>query len=369
MIRMRILSVLGLLGLAALAVAADVRPSDDWPIFRGNALQNGVAATTLSNPLKLRWKYRARDGVEATAAIAHGVAYVADLDGNLAALGLADGKPKWTYHAGSFKAPPSVADGRVYVGDSDGVFHCLDAATGKQLWTFQSGADISSGANFAKDAVLFGSSDQTLYCVSKEGKPRWQFKIEGGPVLGSPAVIGDRTFASGCDSTLHVLDTATGKELSATELGGQVGATAALAGDRLYVGTMTKQVLAVDWKKGDIAWKFEAPKSPNDFYASVAVTDNLVIAGSRDRKVYGLDRRTGQEVWSFRTGRQVDSSPVVDGGRVYIGSGDGKLYVLDLAKGTEVNRYDLGGQVIASPAVGEHCLVIGTTNGDVYCFE
>src|SRR5207248_6249590 len=106
-----------------------------------------------------------------------------------------------------------------------------------------------------------GSSDETLYCLSRDGKERWQFKIQGGPVLGSPAVVGERTFASGCDSMLHVLDTVKGKELSSVDLGGQVGASLAVDGDQLYVGTMTNQVLAVDWKKGEVRWKFEPEKN------------------------------------------------------------------------------------------------------------
>jgi outer membrane protein assembly factor BamB len=185
--------------------------------------------------------------------------------------------------------------------------------------------------------------------------------------LGTPAIVNDRTFAAGCDSTLHVLDLATGKELGSVELGGQIGATAAIVGDHLYVGTMTNQFLAIDWKKPAIAWTFEATKRQQPFYASAAVTDKLVIAGSRDKQVRALDRQTGKEVWHFETRNKVDSSPVVTGDRVYAGSQDGKLYVLDLEKGTEITRYDLGNAIVASPAVAENHLVIGTDDGTIYC--
>jgi outer membrane protein assembly factor BamB len=387
--RLQLITWLGLLLLATAlgvpvpqgAVAEDKAPSSDapsgkltekttgdWPLFRGNPLQTGVASTELPAQLKLRWKFRAQDGVEATAAIVGDTVYVPSLDQHLYALDLPTGKKKWSYEAGPFKAPISVAGDSVYLGDADGTFHCLDTS-GAKRWTFKAGDEVTSGADFSGDDLLFGSGDGILHCLSKLGKERWQFAIQGGPVLGSPAVVGERTFASGCDSKLHVIETAKGQELSSVELSGQVGASVALAGDNLYVGTMTNQVLAVDWKKGQVAWTFEPEKAGQPFYASVAVTDALVIAGSRDRNVYALDRKTGKEVWHFRTGRQVDSSPVVAGQRVYVGSADGKLYVLDLAKGTEVQRFDLGGQVLASPAVGGRCLVIGTTKGDVYCFE
>src|SRR5439155_10234204 len=167
-----------------------------------------------------------------------------------------------------------------------------------------------------KDAVLFGSGDETLYCLSqKDGKELWRFKVPGGPVLGSPVVVAGRTFAAGCDSTLHVLDLGTGKELASVELGGQIAATAAIVGDQMYVGTMTNQFLGINWKKPEIAWTFEAAKRQQPFFASAAVTDTLVIAGSRDKRVHALDRQTGKEAWSFETKNRVDSSPVIVGNR------------------------------------------------------
>ena len=72
--------------------------------------------------------------------------------------------------------------------------------------------------------ILFGSYDETLYCLTKDGKEKWKFKTQG-PVNGSPAVAEGKTFVAGCDSTLHVLDVATGKEDTSVDLGGQAGAT------------------------------------------------------------------------------------------------------------------------------------------------
>jgi outer membrane protein assembly factor BamB len=357
-----------LLSTAASVSARDDAPVQEWPIFRGNSLQTGIAGSPLPEALHIRWRIKKKDGIEGTAAIANGTVYIGALDEHLYAFDLATGKEKWNYKAAPFKAPASVRDGAVFIGDSDGIFHCVDAAMGTKRWTFKTDAEIAGGANFSGNAVLFGSGDETLYCLSKEGKERWRFKVPGGPVLGSPAVVDGRTFAAGCDSTLHVLDLSTGKELGSVDLGGQIGATAAIAGDYMYVGTMTNQFLGINWKKPEIVWTFEATKRQQPFYASAAVTDTLVIAGSRDKRVCALDRKTGKEVWSFETRNKVDSSPVVVGQRVFAGSMDGNLYVLDLAKGNEVKRFDLGSPIIGSPAVGEDCLVIGTDDGTIYCF-
>jgi outer membrane protein assembly factor BamB len=344
----------------------DKPPAADWPIFRGSPTQTGVAASALPDNLEILWRFKTGDAIEGTAAIVGGVAYVGSFDEHLYAIDLATGKEKWKYKAAPFKAAVSVREGRVYAGDIDGEFHCLEAATGKKLWSFKTDGEITSGANFAADAILFGSSDEHVYCLTKDGKRQWKFKIAGGPVNGSPAIIGDRAFVAGCDSALHVIDVSKGKGLNSIELGGPVGATSAILGEQLYVGTMDNHLAAVDWKQGQIVWKYE-PKRAQAFFASAAVTDTLVVTGNRDKRVHAVDRKTGKPVWTFDTEGKVDSSPVIAGKRVLVGSVDGHLYVLDLMKGTLLKKIDLGGPISASPAVGAGCVVIGTEKGFVYC--
>lgn len=353
--------------------AAILLAAADWPTFRGDPAQTGISSDALPEKLVQRWAYgtgqdRAGGGVESTAAIVNGVVYVGAFDEQLHAIDLATGRGKWKFKAGAIKSPVGVHNGRIYAGNVEGVFYCIDAA-GKEQWKFDVGAEITSGSNFGDGTVLFGSQDETLYCLNRaDGKPKWKYQINGGPVMGTPAVIGGKTFAAGCDSILHVLDAATGVESSHVEVGGQVGASAAAKGDTIYLGTMSNQLMAIDLKKGEIAWTFESPKGRQPFFSSAAVTDKLVVVGSRDKRVYAIDRAKGTEVWNVLTQGKVDSSPVIVGGRVYVGSHDGHLYGLDLATGREVQKIKLDGPISASPAVGGGCLVIGTEKGTVYCF-
>ena len=57
-------------------------------------------------------------------------------------------------------------------------------------------------------------------------------------------------------------------------------------------------------------------------------------------------------LWSFPTGGQVESSPVVAYGRVFEGSEDGAVYAVDAATGNLVWRAQLDGAIhMSSPAV------------------
>ena len=353
--------------LAGLTFAADLtKDKDSWPLFRGNPEQTGAATSALPDKLKIKWQFKAKDGIEGTAAIAGGVVFIGSFDSHLYAIDLKTGAPKWKTKLGAIKSPPGFRNGQLFVGDEDGKFHCLDVATGAKRWTFDAEADVTSGTGFAGDDILFGTSGELLYCLAKDGTKKWAFKVAGGPVNATPAVSGNVTFVAGCDSKLHVIDTKNGKEIRAVDLAGQVGSTGALSGDVLYIGTMTNEVQAIDWKQGRVLWTYQPAKRAQPFQAAVALTDNLVIAGSKDKRIHAINRKTGKPVWTFLTESRVDSSPVVVGKRIYAGSLDGNLYVLDL-KGALIQKIALDSDIVGSPAVAGNSLVIATVKGIVYC--
>ncbi|MCI0701487.1 MAG: PQQ-binding-like beta-propeller repeat protein [Planctomycetia bacterium] len=341
--------------------------SGNWPVSRGDATMTGTATAKLPDQLEEKWTFKTGDTIESAPAIVDAVVYVSSLDKHLYAIELATGKQKWKVKLGLMKASPSVKGDRVYVGNLDGMFYCLKTADGSKVWEFETAGEITAGCNFHGNNILIGSHDSTLYCLDEKGKKVWEVKTEG-PVNGAPAVIGDVTFVAGCDSSLHILDAKTGKELGLVELGGEAAATAAVANDMAYVGTMANTVVAVDLKKKAKVWTYEAPARQQPFYASAAASD-LVVAASRDKKVYGLDPKSGKAMWNFLTDGQVDASPVVVGGRVFVGclSNDGNFYVLDLKSGKKLQELNLDSAVTGSVGVGPDCIVVGTDKGTIYC--
>ncbi|MBH49432.1 MAG: hypothetical protein CMG69_01600, partial [Candidatus Marinimicrobia bacterium] len=84
--------------------------------------------------------------------------------------------------------------------------------------------------------------------------------------------------------------------------------------------------------------------------------------------INGTDQ--GTLVWSYETGGDVNSSPVVDDvGDVYFGSDDGSVYALS-ADGQLKWRYATGSGVAASPLVASlDRLYVGSKSGVFYCFN
>jgi outer membrane protein assembly factor BamB len=356
---------LGLLSLLAVGTAS----SADWPLFRGDPAMTGVGDAKLPDKLESKWRFKTANAIEGAPAIVGDVVYVASTDKHLYALKLKTGDEIWRKKLGApIKASPAVKDDRVYVGDVDGKLFCVDAKSGDVVWAYEVPGEINSGANFFKETILVGSYDGTLTAVSLAGKKVWEFKLDQ-PINGSPAVAGDRTFVAGCDNVMHVLNANDGQELAAVDIDGQSGATAAVTGDVVVAGTMSNQVVAVNWKAAKKAWTFEAPRRQQPFFSSAALAGDLAVVGSRDKKVYAINHTTGKETWNFTTDGMVDGSPVVVKDRVYVGclSNDGNFYVLDLKKGTKIQELNLDSAVSGSPAVGPDCILIGTEKGTLYC--
>ena len=79
---------------------------------------------------------------------------------------------------------------------------------------------------------------------------------------------------------------------------------------------------------------------------------------------------TGAMVWSFETGADINSSPVLDDrGDVYFGSDDGNVYALNV-DGTLKWSHATGNGVVAAPLVATmDRLYVGSKSGKFYCFN
>ena len=354
--------------------------ADDWVSFRGNPQLTGVAIGIFPEKPQLLWTFETGEGIESSAAISAGTVYVGSLDGVLYAINLESGSLKWQYRASDeIKSSPAVFRKTVYFGDEMGDFHAVDAETGQQRWIFRTDGGIISSANFSGDSVLFGSYDQYLYCVSADdGALVWKFETEGY-VHGTPTVVDagggdslpypdDVVVTTGCDGYLRVISALNGEENNKIPLGDYVAASPAVLKTRAYVGTFGNQVLGIDLKHTEILWNYEPPKGGFPFYASAAVTNDVVIVGGRDKRVHALKPQTGEPLWTYPTKARVDSSPVIVGNRVILGTAGGVIYALDLNTGKPVWQFVTGSSIVASPCVAGGKLVIGSDDGVLYCF-
>jgi outer membrane protein assembly factor BamB len=341
-----------------------------WPLSRGDAQATGVARSPVPEQLELLWKFAAGNAMEATPAIAEDRVFIGDLDEKLYALNLHTGAKLWE-QPGKLGYPggPAVKEGRVYVGDGDGVFRCFAADTGTPQWEFATEAEIVAGANFFGDLVLIGSQDARLYALhATTGELAWKLQIDN-QIRTLSTIAEDRAFVAQCDGKLHVVNLADGKIVASVALEEpNTTSCPAVLGDRLFFGTEEGAVLAIDWRAARIAWSFRAPQQSQAYRSSPAVDQNLVVIGSRGKRVQALAPASGEELWSFATKNRVDGSPVIAGDSIFVGAADGRLYRLDRRTGQGRWQYECQGGISSGVAIAEGKVVVATDKGYVYCF-
>jgi outer membrane protein assembly factor BamB len=137
-----------------------------------------------------------------------------------------------------------------------------------------------------------------------------------------------------------------------------------------YSGT----VFALDRKTGNEVWSF--PTGSARIIGGAAIGEGMVYVGAVNGVLYALDRDSGTEAWEFATERDIWSTPLLDGDTVYVTSLDRHLYALDAASGDLRWRFPDGGDhettigaMVGTPTLHDGVLYFGSFNNRVYALD
>lgn len=123
-------------------------------------------------------------GVSEAPAISDGTAYVAYED-RLGAIDLETGEREWEFEneAGEIlhHISPAVADGLVYIGDVEGNFYAVDTDSGDLEWEYEATTEVASSPSVANGTVFFGDSDRVIALETQSGDLSWELKIQFSP--------------------------------------------------------------------------------------------------------------------------------------------------------------------------------------------
>ena len=297
-----------------LCLAAAASTVAGWPVFRGNPALTGVAPCALPAKLALLWTFKSGGPVKSSAVIGGGRVFIGSNDGKVHALDFSSGREAWAFSAGSaVEAPPLLAGGSVFAGTLDGAFYGIDAASGRQLWKCVTDGKIMGSANLAPSAdgaarIVVGSYDFKLHCLdAASGQAVWTFET-GNYINGCCAVANGQIVFGGCDALVHVVSADKGSKIKEIDAGAYIAASAALDGNRAYVGHYDNEFLCVDLADGKVVWRYHDLDFP--YMSSAAVTAERVVFGGQDKVLHCVDRAAGKSLWKFATRGRIESSPV-----------------------------------------------------------
>ncbi len=297
---------------------------------------------------QMKWKYNTGKAIHSSAACQDGRIYFSDNGQSVYCLKESNGQVIWKFNMDKkqdypwrydyYYSSPVLYEGKVLIGGDDGFFYALDEVNGRLIWKFRAKGIIRSSAAVYKKAIVFGDTEASLYALDmKTGKELWQFKINGDTfnnenfgydrraITSSPVVIGNKIIVGARDGFLYCVNGDDGKRLWQLD----------------YV----------------ITW----------VVSTAAVKDSMVVTGTSDgRYVNAVDIETGKEIWRFRTGSAVWSSPLIVGDKVYAGSFDGHLFCADLKSGKRISEFKTNGKILSSPVWDNGLLYVGSDDGHLY---
>jgi outer membrane protein assembly factor BamB len=133
------------------------------------------------------------------------------------------------------------------------------------------------------------------------------------------------------------------------DAGESIESSAAIAGGTVYVGSQSKDLLALDLATGKLRWKYRATDSIGE--SSPAVDEGIVYVGDLNGVLHAVNAAGGKGLWTFKTEAEIRSSPVIAGDRLLIGSYDGSLYCLSRRNGKLLWKFTTSSYVHGTPAV------------------
>jgi len=130
-------------------------------------------------------------------------------------------------------------------------------------------------------------------------------------------------------------------------------------------------VIALAAGTGRVRWRTRVGASET----SPLLDGRRLFVGGWDGRVYALDAFTGRRLWTFTTNGAIKGGLAASSGAVFAGSYDGHVYALDAATGRLLWRASAQprlfghGSLYATPAVAYGRVYVGSTDGAVYSFD
>jgi outer membrane protein assembly factor BamB len=289
-----------------------------------------------------RWENRLRDvRIASGVGVGSGVAVVGTLDGDAIALRLENGGEIWrTRLSSEVLAVSAVEDGAVVARTNDGRLHALDAASGAVQWTVLRTTPALSlrGAQIPQmlpGRVLAGFDNGRLLMLgAARGNPLWEATI------AVPSGRSELERLNDADGYIPIFRGAA----FATAYQGRLAAVALDTGEPIWTRDFSS------YQGGDI--------SPD--------SETLVVTAA-DSHVWGLDPRTGGDLWQ-QTGLRLRglTAPVVVGDQAIVGDYEGYLHWLSVTDGRLLARTRVGsGAIVTRPVLRDGVLYVASANGQV----
>ncbi|MFW3145606.1 MAG: PQQ-binding-like beta-propeller repeat protein [Thermoplasmatota archaeon] len=293
----------------------------------------------------------------------------------------------WSFDTGSqVLSSPTFYPGGLVIGSEDDWVYCLDPVTGSMNWKFKSGDDVQATVLLENGRGYFGSLDRNFYCISlppegstSEPETLWSFETEG-EIKSSAHAFGDSVIFSDLAGIVYRLSKE-GQEIWRSPISDlPIWASGIVDEERgvLFIGDTGRSLYRLSLDDGEVLDKVEFGEYAEVYSSGVLHDDNLLLTAGMDQRIYNVDPDTMDIKWSFFTGHDTYSTPIVRDDRVFFGSfeytwclpiddpdSDGNISEDEVIWSSPTHDFQGG----SSPVVSDGKLFIGSDDYNLYCFN
>ncbi len=284
-------------------------------------------------------------------------------------------KRVWSYnagdqgkHYGSLRA--RLDAGVMYVANTDGEVAAVDAQTGKQQWRVETQSRLSGGVGSDDSQVYLGSFAGNLIALDKEnGSEIWRVGLSS-EIISPPVSNGSIVVATSIDGKTYGLNASDGSEVWRFDttlplLTARGDSAPIIEGPLVLLGQSTGQVSALDVATGTVRWQatIALPKGTSDLARMVDIDGDLLVeqgvmyAATYQGQLMATDMASGRGLWAQPA--STFHGVTAGFGNVYVAEADGRVVAYNTSNSTQAwQNENLLRRGLGQPlAVGSYVLV------------
>jgi len=216
-----------------------------------------------------------------------------------------------------------------------------------------------------KDGTIFFSTEEGLIYSLDPSKREILWKFEIPHPFSSPPFLGqENLFAYDKTNTIYCLDSK-GNLAWQRKVDKKISSQIRENKGRIYFGTEGGGFFALSTSSGEEIWRF---KAGGPIKTSPVFFESWIIFGSDDGKFYFLGQK-GNLIDTFEVGSAIQVDPLIDGNRLYFSSADNAFHCFDLVKRKKRWKIQTGGRTFAQPLIFEGKIFFLGSNCVLHCLK
>lgn len=263
---------------------------------------------------------------------------------------------------------PQERNGQVYLTSTQpsgpNVF-AIDGSTGKPLWSFATQGAIAIPPTVGPTQVFVASDVGNTHFMraidAKTGALIWKYTRDQPPECMcsyQSTLTGGLLFAQTDGHSLYAFEPsglAPSKRLWSFEGDGALLTKPVAADGVVVIGSADRNVYGLDAKTGKTLWTATTGYA---FTANPVVVDGVVVIGDQGGNIDGFDLKTGKSLWNFGANGAIDDAAVTEGKTAYVVSEDHNVYALDITSGKTVWQYTMDDYAEYPPIIVGNLVVV-----------